>query len=396
MNDIIRREQAICAHTYNPLPVVIAKGEGVWVWDVDGKRYIDMIAAYSALSHGHRHPKIIAAAQQQLDTLCMTSKAVYTDKLAPFLEKACEISGMERIMPLNSGVEAVEAAIKGARKWGYEVKGIPDNQAEIIVARNCFHGRTVTATSMSSISAYYTHFGPLTPGFIQVDFGNIESLRAAINSKTCAVLLEPIQGEAGIIIPPDGYLKAVADICKQNNVLLLFDEVQSGLGRTGKMFAHQYEDIKPDGLILGKALGGGVLPVSAFLAKAEVMDLFTPGTHGSTWGGNPLAAAVGYAALDVLVEEDLVQKSHDLGLYFHKRLDEIRNGIFIEIRSRGLWAGIDIDPEYGTARDFCLKLLEKGVMAKDTHKHTIRMAPPLVITKDEIDMVIEAMASILP
>ena len=393
--NIIEREEAICAHNYHPLPIVLSRGSGIWLWDVDGKRYLDMMSAYSAVSHGHSHPKMIEAAKTQIDKLCITSRAFYTDKLSPFLEKLCDISGMDKALPMNTGAEAVETAIKASRKWGYEVKGIPNDKAEIIVAKNNFHGRTTTIISFSTDPVTRKGFGPLTPGFKIVDFGDIESLKNAINANTCAVMLEPIQGEAGIIIPPAGYFKQVSEICAQKNVLLILDEVQSGLGRTGKMFAFEHEGIKPDGLILGKALGGGIMPVSAFLAKSEVMNVFVPGSHGSTFGGNPLAAAVGYSALKVLIDEELVQKSRDLGLYMKTKLEEINNGAFVAIRGRGLWIGADLNHDCMTGREFCLKLMEQGILAKDTQHHTIRFAPPLVITKEDVDWAIGIIKGII-
>lgn len=388
MPKIIELENQYCAHNYNPLPVVLVKGKGIYVWDENGKKYIDMMSAYSAVSHGHCHPKLVKALTDQAKRLAVVSRAYHSDKLAPFLKKLCELTGQEKALPMNSGAEAVETAIKAARKWGYSVKGIKENQAEIIVCENNFHGRTTTVISMSTIPQYRNGFGPFTPGFKIIPYGDTDALEKAITENTAAFLVEPVQGEAGIIVPPAGYLKKCAEICRQHNILLICDEIQTGLGRTGKFLACEYENVKPDGLILGKALGGGLLPVSAFLGKTEVMDVFTPGDHGSTFGGNPLAAAVGLTALNVLIREKLVERSATLGEYMLQQLKKINSPLIKDIRGKGLFIGIEIDPKKASARDMCLKLMEHGVLSKETHDTVIRLAPPLVITRKQIDIAI--------
>jgi ornithine--oxo-acid transaminase len=385
MDPIIRKENKYMAHNYHPLPVILTKGKGVYLWDNKGNRYIDMMSAYSAVSYGHGHPRILAALTRQAADLCITSRALHSDKLAPFIEKLCKISKMDMALPMNTGAEAVETAIKAARLWGYKVKGIAKNKAKIIVAKNNFHGRTTTIISFSSEPSYKDGFGPLTTGFITIPFGDADALEAAITPDVCAFLVEPIQGEGGIIIPPAGWLKKVQKICKKNNVLLILDEVQTGLGRSGKMFAFQHEIDKPDGLILGKALGGGVLPVSAFLGRKDIMELFTPGSHGSTFGGNPLAAAVGTEALNVVVEEELVENSKSLGMYMLERMKAINSKLIKDVRGRGLWVGVEINPKYASARKICENMIKKGLLAKETHETVIRFAPPLVITKKIID-----------
>lgn len=379
------REHRYCAPNYLPLPVVVSKAKGVWVWDVNGKKYLDMMSAYSAVSYGHGHPRLVKVLAEQAAQLAVISRAYYTDTLGPFLEKLCRYSGLDKALPMNSGAEAVETAIKAARLWGYKVKGIPENKAEIIVAANNFHGRTTTIIGFSSEKLYKDGFGPFAPGFKAIPFGDINALEAAVNEYTCAFLIEPIQGEGGIIVPPEGWLKKVAALCKKKKILLIVDEVQSGLGRTGKMFAFQHEIRKPDALIVGKALGGGLLPVSALVAKKEVMDQFTPGSHGSTFGGNPLAAAVGLEALTLLKDEKLVSRSKTLGAYFFKQLKKIKSPYIKDVRGKGLWIGIEVDPARIHARAVCEKLLEKGMLTKDTHETVIRLAPPLVIEKREID-----------
>ncbi len=378
-------EASYGAHNYHPLPVVISRGEGVWVWDVQGKRYLDMLSAYSAVSHGHCHPRVLQALEEQAKRLCVVSRAFYTDKLGLFLEKLCGVSSMDMALVMNTGAEAVETAIKAARLWGYCKKKIPEAEAEILVAQGNFHGRTSAIISFSSEPAYKKHFGPFMPGFQTVPFGDAEAVERAITDRTAAFLVEPMQGEAGIIIPPKGWLFKVAEICKKHNVLLLLDEVQTGLGRTGATFAFQKEGIVPDGLILGKALGGGVLPVSAFLAKKEIMELFTPGSHGSTFGGNPLAAAVGLEALKVMEEEHFAERSARLGAYLKAELQAIVCPWIREVRGEGLWIGIELDPAYVSARAFCEKLMDLGVLAKETHEVVVRLAPPLVIQKEELD-----------
>ena len=384
-DNFIAREALVCPPTYHPLPAVLSRGKGVWLWDIEGNKYLDMMAAYSAVSFGHGHPRLLKALTQQAEKLCLTSRAFYTDKLAPFLEKACALSGFEMGIPMNTGVEAVETAVKVARRWGYEVKGIPDNKAEIIVAKNNFHGRTTTVISFSSEPLYQKDFGPLTPGFKIIPYGDAKALEEAITPNTCAFLVEPIQGEAGIIVPPQGWLKDIRRICTEKNVLLILDEVQSGLGRTGKMFAFQHENIKPDGLILGKALGGGILPVSLFLSSRDILSLMTPGSHGSTFGGNPLACAVGYEAMSLLEEEHLDQRSAELGAYMMARLKKIKSPLIKDVRGKGLWVGVDFHKHLVSAREVCEQMRLRGVLSKDTHDTVVRFAPPLIITKEEID-----------
>ncbi|MCE3232658.1 MAG: ornithine--oxo-acid transaminase [Rickettsiaceae bacterium] len=395
MDPIIKKEMSYTAHNYHPLPVVITKGKGVYLWDNKGKKYIDMMSAYSAVSHGHGHPRILAALKKQSKDLCIVSRAFHTDRLAPFLEKLCKVTGFPMALPMNTGAEAVETAIKAARLWGYKVKGIEKNKAKIIVAKQNFHGRTTTIVSFSSEPAYKEGFGPYTPGFITVPFGDADALEAAITPEVCAFIVEPMQGEGGIIIPPKGWLKKVQKICKKNNVLLILDEIQTGLGRTGKMFAFQHEIDSPDGIILGKALGGGIMPVSAFLARRDIMELFTPGSHGSTFGGNPIAAAIGLEALNVLVEEKLVENSAELGKYMLSRVKAIKSNAISEVRGSGLWVGVDINPKYASARKVCERMMAKGVLCKETHDTVVRLAPPLVITKDIIDKAIDCLEETL-
>lgn len=383
--DFIARENKVSPPTYFPLPVVLCKGKGAWLWDIEGKKYLDMMAAYSAISFGHCHPRLVKTLIQQAKKVTLTSRAFHTDQLAPFLEKICKMSGFEMAIPMNTGVEAVETAIKTIRRWGYEVKGIPANQAEIIVAKNNFHGRTTTVISFSTELAYQRDFGPLTPGFKAIPFGDAKALEQAITPHTCAFLVEPIQGEAGIIVPPKGWLKEVREICTKNNVLLILDEVQSGLGRTGKIFAFQHENIHPDGLILGKALGGGLLPISLFLSRREILSHMTPGSHGSTFGGNPLACAVAYESLCLLEDEHLDQRSADLGAYMMKRLQKINSPLIKEVRGSGLWIGVEFHKHLVSAREVCEIMRLKGVLSKDTHETVVRFAPPLTITRKEID-----------
>jgi ornithine--oxo-acid transaminase len=385
----IEREKSVNAHNYDPIPVVINRGEGVWLWDVEGNRYMDMLSAYSAISHGYGHPRLFKALTEQASRVAVCSRAVYHDKMSDFLETLCKLTGQDQALMMNSGAEAVETAIKAARRWGYQVKGIPANQAEIIVMEGNFHGRTMGIISFSSEEAYKKDFGPFLPGFKIVPYGDIDALKAAITQNTCAVLTEPIQGEAGVLMPPKGWLKDLETVCHGNNVLLVVDEIQSGLGRTGRMLASDHEDVKPDIVILGKALGGGFLPVSAIVGRRDVMAVFNPGSHGSTFGGNPLAAAVGKEALDTLVEENLIEKSAELGAYFMTGLQKIKSPYITAIRGQGLWIGVDIDPAKSTARALCMKLLNEGIIARDTHKVTIRFAPPLVITKDQIDWALD-------
>lgn len=394
-NKIIELEEHYGAHNYHPLPAVLVRGEGAHLWDENGKKYLDMMSAYSAVSLGHCHPELVEVLKQQAEELCIVSRAYYTDKLGRFLEKACKVAGYEAALPMNTGVEAVETALKAARKWAYTVKGVPENQAEIIVCSGNFHGRTISVVSFSTEEQYKSGFGPLTPGFKTVTYGDIDSLEKAITKNTAAFLLEPIQGEGGIIIPPEGYLRACAELCKKHNVLLLCDEIQTGLGRTGKLFAFQHEGIHPDGLILGKALGGGILPVSMFLSSREVMDVFTPGDHGSTFGGNPLSCAVATKALEVIVRDDLAGRSAELGKYFLEQLRQIKTDKVKTIRGRGLFIGIEVDPTKAVARKICLELMDLGILSKETHETVIRLAPPLVITKDEIDWAVEQIRKVL-
>ncbi|HVV69829.1 MAG TPA: ornithine--oxo-acid transaminase [Gammaproteobacteria bacterium] len=385
MHPILDTENRYSANNYLPLPVVLVKGEGCYLWDINGKQYLDMMSAYSAVSHGHCHPVLVEALTKQAQQLCVCSRAFYSDKLAPFLEYACELIGLDKAIPMNSGAEAVETAVKVVRKWGYVAKGIPDNQAEIIVLEGNFHGRTTTVISFSSEPQYRQCFGPLTPGFKCIPYGDADALENAISANTAAFLVEPIQGESGIRVPPSGYLKKCAEICAANNVLFISDEVQTGLGRTGKMLACQHEDVKPDGVILGKALGGGLLPVSMFLARSEVMDVLNPGDHGSTFGGNPLAATIGLTALRTLVNENMVANSAELGSYFLKALSAIKSPLIKEVRGKGLFIGVEIDTRKVSARDVCLQLIEDGLLTKDTHGTVIRLCPPLVVTRAQID-----------
>jgi ornithine--oxo-acid transaminase len=395
MDKFIELEERYGAHNYSPLPIVLTKGKGCWVWDVQGNKYLDMVSAYSAVSHGHAHPQLIKVLIAQAKRLAVSSRVFYTDKLGLLLQKLCTLSGLDMAMPMNTGAEAVETAIKAARKWGYQVKGVEKNRAEIIVAHRNFHGRTTTIISFSTQELYKQGFGPTTPGFKVIPYGSSKALEEAITPNTCAFIVEPMQGEAGIIIPPEGWLKEVAAICKRHRVLLILDEVQTGLGRTGKMFAFEHEKIQPDGLILGKALGGGMLPVSAFVAKKEVMQVFTPGTHGSTFGGNPLAAAVGLEALRLIKTQKLAENSAKLGKYFLEELKKIRSPHISDLRGKGLWIGMDIQSRSFTAHHLSLRLMEEGIVCKETHELTIRLAPPLIITKKEIDWALKRLTKVL-
>jgi len=393
---LIAETERVSAPNYSPLPVVIARAEGVWAWDVEGRKYLDCISAYSSLNQGHRHPRIVRALVEQAGRLTLTSRAVHNDRMGPFLAKLCELAGFEMALPMNTGAEAVETAIKLARKWAYRVKRVPQDGAEIVACRDNFHGRTTTIVGFSSEPQYREDFGPYSAGFRLVDFGDIEQLRAALSSNTAAFLVEPIQAEAGIILPPDGYLAAARALCRERNVLFVLDEIQTGLGRTGKLFAHEHEPgAIPDLLILGKALGGGVYPVSAVLASRAIMTLLKPGDHGSTFGGNPLASAVGAAALDVLVEERLTERAAELGAHLRAALATLRSDKIVEIRGRGLLIGIEIAVEAGTARKYCERLLERGVLAKDTHAQVIRLAPPLVIERAELDWLVTQLRDVL-
>jgi len=393
--DYIALENEFGAHNYHPLDVVITQAEGVWVWDVEGRRYLDCLSAYSALNQGHRHPQIVAALVEQAQKVTLTSRAFRNDQLGPFYKELSELTGYEMALPMNTGAEAVETALKLARKWGYVKKGIPANQAEIITAQNNFHGRTITIVSFSTEPLYKDAFGPHTPGFVTVPYGDAKAIENAITPNTTAILIEPIQGEAGVIIPPDGYLKAIAEICRKHNVLFITDEIQTGLGRTGKLFACDHEGVRPDAVILGKALGGGVYPVSAVLADKELLGLFKPGEHGSTFGGNPLAAASARAALRVIVEENLVENSARLGEYFQERLAEIPSPHVKEVRGKGLLIGVELKPVAGGARRFCEALQHQGILCKETHEHVIRFAPPLTITRGQIDGALTTFREIL-
>ncbi|RXT52508.1 ornithine--oxo-acid transaminase [Bosea sp. Tri-44] len=388
MNAIVL-EREVCAQNYAPLPIMLSHGEGVWLTDVAGVRRLDMMSGYSAVSLGHGHPRILKVLNEQARRLAVTSRAFHTEPLGPFLARLCAVAGQDMALPMNTGAEAVETAIKAARRWGHKVKGIADSRAEIIVADNNFHGRTTTIVGFSSDESYRDGFGPFAPGFVSVPFGDAAAMEAAITPNTAAILIEPIQGEAGIVLPPDGYLRALRTLCDRHNVLLILDEIQSGLGRTGHWFAHQHEGVKPDGLIVGKALGGGVYPVSAFLASRAVMELFGPGSHGSTFGGNALAAAIGFEALAVIDEEKLVERSAELGDYMKRRLEAMTIGLASEVRGRGLWIGVEITPGAGNAKEIVARLADAGVLTKETHEHTIRFAPPLTISRQELDWGLE-------
>ncbi|HEX6927352.1 MAG TPA: ornithine--oxo-acid transaminase [Longimicrobiaceae bacterium] len=391
--ELIELEDRWGAHNYHPLPVVIERGEGPWVYDVDGRRYLDCLSAYSAVNQGHAHPRILETLVRQAHRVTLTSRAFRNDQLPLFCKELAELCDMDRVLPMNTGAEAVETAIKAARRWGYEVKGIPDGKAEIIVCANNFHGRTTTIVGFSSDAEYRQGFGPFTPGFITVPFGDAEALAAAIRPETCAFLFEPIQCEAGINIPPDGYLSAVEEICRANNVLMLADEIQTGLGRTGKRFACDHEGVVPDVYILGKALSGGFYPVSAIVGRAEVIDVFKPGSHGSTYGGNPLGCAVARTALEVIRDEGLVERSARLGAALLARLQaELRHPAIREIRGRGLLIGIELDTP---ARSFCEALQERGMLCKETHDYVIRLAPPLVVTEEDLDFAVEQLKVVL-
>ncbi len=383
--DSTRLEQRYSARNYHPLPVELARGEGVHLWDVHGRRYIDMMSAYSAVSFGHSHPTLVQALTDQAQRLAVTSRAFHTDRLGPFLERLCTLTRMDRALPMNTGAEAVETAIKAARKWAYKVKGVPEDRAEIIVCAGNFAGRTTTIVGFSTEDQYREGFGPFAPGFRHVRFGNADDLERAITPYTAAFLVEPVQGEAGIIVPPAGYLARCAEICRRRQVLLICDEVQTGLGRTGRILASDHEDVRPDGITLGKALGGGLLPVSAFVARDEVMGVFEPGDHGSTFGGNPLAAAVGLAALDLLVESQLSEHAARMGERLMHGLQAIDSPLVTDIRGKGLLIGMEFDPVRAPARAVCERLLRFGILSKDTHGTVVRFAPPLTITAQELD-----------
>jgi ornithine--oxo-acid transaminase len=390
--DFIELENEFGAHNYHPLDIVIDRAEGVWVYDVEGRRYLDCLAAYSAVNQGHCHPQILQTLVEQAHKVTLTSRAFRNDQLGPFYKELHDLTGFDMALPMNSGAEAVETAVKTARKWGYKVKGIPDGKAEIIVCANNFHGRTVSIISFSTDEQYRDGFGPFTPGFTVIPFGDVSALRQAITTNTCAFLVEPIQGEAGIVIPPAGFLKQAAEICRQNNILLMADEIQSGLGRTGKLFAYMHEGIRPDLLIVGKALAGGFYPVSAVLSSKEILGVYQPGDHGSTFGGNPLGCAVARTALRVLVEENLVQRSAELGAYFLSRLKTLRSTNIKEVRGIGLWIGIELKVP---ARPYCEALKQEGILCKETHDKVIRIAPPLTIGRNEIDWALERIRKVI-
>ena len=402
----IEKEALHGAKNYSPLPVVLKRGEGVYLWDVNDNKYLDMMSAYSAVSHGHSHPKLVKSLTEQSSKLAIASRAFYTEPLAEYIEKLSNLTGFSSILPMNTGAEAVETAIKAARRWGYFTKGIPENEAEIIVADGNFHGRTTTIVGFSSEPEYKKGFGPFSDGFKTASYcstdcecskvceESIHSFESLITDNTCAILVEPIQGEGGIITPKTGWLKQLREVCTQNNILLILDEIQSGLGRTGKLFAYEHESIQPDGLILGKALGGGLLPVSAFLSSREVMDHFNPGSHGSTFGGNPLAAVVASKALDILFEEDLIENSRVMGEYLSNALKNIDTNSIKEVRGKGLWIGVELYADSVKAKNICLDLLDLGILAKETHETVIRFAPPLIINKEQIDWAMERITQV--
>ncbi len=392
---LIELESRYGAHNYHPLDVVAERGEGVHLWDVDGKRYMDFLAAYSAVNQGHNHPRIVQALMAQAQRLALTSRAFRNDQFPPLLEKLCRLTGFDKALLMNSGAEAVETAIKAMRKWAYDVKGIEYPKAEIIVAEGNFHGRTTTIVGFSTDPDSTSRFGPFTPGFRLVPYGDLAAVEAAINPNTAAIFMEPIQGEAGVLIPPAGFLKGLRDLADKHGILLVLDEIQSGLGRTGKLFAFEHEGIRPDAITIGKALSGGLYPVSAFLANDPVMNVFTPGIHGSTYGGNPLACAVASAALDVLRDERLVERAAELGAHLAYRLQGLASPRVKGVRCRGLWAGVDLVPEAGGARKYCYRLKDRGMLCKDTHVDTIRLAPPLVITKEQVDWAVDQLEAVL-
>ena len=388
-------ENEFGAHNYEPLDIVLARGQGVWVWDVDGNKYLDMLASYSALNQGHCHPRILTALIEQAKKLTLVSRAFRSDQLGPFYKEICEMTHSHSVLPMNSGAEAIETALKAARKWGYQIKEIPDDMAEIIVCANNFHGRTITIVGFSTEKQYKEGFGPFTPGFITIPFGDADALEWAITPNTVAFLVEPIQGEGGIIVPPSGYLKKVREICDRHNVLLILDEIQTGLGRTGKLFAEEHEGIESDLTLIGKALSGGFYPISAVLSNKEALSIFQPGDHGSTFGGNPLACAVAREALRVIEEENLIEKSLFMGHYLKESIRNILSPYVKEVRGMGLLIGVELKKSAGGARKFCEALMGKGILCKETHKHVIRFAPPLTITKEELDWALERIESVL-
>ena len=393
--ELIALSDRLGAHNYHPLDVVLTHGEGVWVYDVDGKKYLDCLSAYSALNQGHRHPAIITALINQVNRVTLISRAFRNDQLPLFYKKLTDLLGYDRVLPMNTGAEAVETALKVARKWAYAVKGVPRNQAEIIVAEGNFHGRTISIVSFSSEPQYKDEFGPHTPGFVMVPYGDADALEAAITPNTAAILIEPIQGEAGVVVPPEGYLKRIREMCDAHNVLFIADEIQTGLGRTGTLLATDHEGVRPDVVVLGKALGGGVYPVSAVLASDAVLGIIQPGDHGSTFGGNPLAAAVGQASLDVIVDEQLPERAREIGQYFRDHLEEINSPHIDHVRGRGLLLGVVLKPEAGGARRFTEELARRGILAKETHEHVIRFAPPLTIGREELDWALPIIRDVL-
>jgi len=391
----INLEDSYGAKNYNPLDVVLEKGRGVWVWDVEGKQYMDCLSAYSAVNQGHCHPKIVKALIEQTKKITLTSRAFRNDQIGPFYEEICKLTNSHMVLPMNSGAEAVETVIKAVRKWGYKEKKVPKEKAEVIVCANNFHGRTITIVGFSTEKQYREGFGPFTPGFITIPFGDAEALEQAITPNTVGFLVEPIQGEAGIIIPPEGYLKDAREICSRNNVVLILDEIQTGLGRTGKLLAEMHEGIEADVTLVGKALSGGLYPISALLSNKNVLGVFMPGDHGSTFGGNPLACAVARMALKVLIEEKMIENSDVLGDYFLKALQKIKSPYVKEVRGKGLFIGVELKPEAGGARKFCEMLMEKGLLCKETHENVIRFAPPLIITRSQLDWALERIESVL-
>lgn len=395
MNDLIANERRYGANNYHPLPVVLERGQGCHVWDTHGRKYLDMMSAYSAVSHGHAHPRLLTAMQEQATRLSVVSRAFHTDQLAPFLQKACSLMGMDRALPMNTGVEAVETGIKTARKWAYEVKGVADDCAEIIVCNGNFHGRTLAAIAMSSDLAYRHHFGPMPTGFRRVDYGDTAALESAIGPQTAAFLVEPLQGEGGIIVPPDGYLAACAEICARHNVLLLCDEIQTGLGRTGRLLASEHDGVRPDGLMLGKALGGGIYPVSLFMARDDVLGRLQPGDHGSTFGGNPLACRIASEALSILVDDDLIGNAKRMGDHLRAGLAGLNSPLIKDIRGRGLLLGVEFDPGKIDARTVCEELMRKGILTKETHQTVVRLAPPLIIDAELIDWALQRIRATL-
>ncbi len=395
IQDYLDLENKFGAHNYKPLDVVLTKGKGVWVWDINGKKYLDCLAAYSAVNQGHCHPKILSAMVEQARNLTLTSRAFRNDQLGLFYKEICELTRSHKVLPMNSGAEAVETVIKAVRKWGYTVKGIPENRSEIIVCANNFHGRTITIVGFSTDPTARSGFGPFTPGFTIIPFGDADALEAAITENTAGFLVEPIQGEAGVIIPPDGYLRAVREICTRRNVVLILDEIQTGLGRTGRLLAEAHEGIEADLTLVGKALSGGFYPISAVLSNKEVMDVLQPGEHGSTFGGNPLACAIARTAMRVLIEEKMVENAKKMGDYFLAGFRRIQSPHIKEVRGKGLMIAMELAPEAGGARPFCLKLAQKGLLCKETHEHTIRFAPPLVIDKNEVDWALERIGKVM-